>query len=212
LERSGMTFLSESVLDLDRAFRRETVEYTATKGMPTGLTPAVTGDSVVSAVGYDNAYGSAIKVAMGASGTASLTGPTIGTGVAAALIELEGVSHADLAAGEKVQWECGLNNGSNKWAYLRTGTFGAVLENYDGTTQTQAYCLSNDPDAVTDYDAGVLVNFSKGETLGHFGHSYCRNAVVPNAATSLKFTTATGGAAYYGFSVYIRKILLHVWR
>jgi hypothetical protein len=208
-----MTFLSDQILDLDQTYLREDLTYTFTNGVPAGLTSAVTGDGTVTTVGYDDPRGSAAKFAVSSSGTAALNGAMCGTTAKAVLMDLTGVFHVPTASYDP-QWAFGFYAPANA-QFVQVATSNAStgqLSVSNGSATTNVIAVEAKRRVAADFDTGLLVNFSTGQSLAHVGHSYVSLPSVPTICMGLKISASTSAPNSYGFAVYVRKFVLSIWK
>lgn len=220
-----MVFLSEDVLDLNDRFSREDITYTFTNGIPSSLTTAVTGGASITAANYSDPLGSALKMTLGSSGdTAEVRGPLVDpSAVRAVLIDAEGVSHYSAAGTQNPIWRMGLYQLSGAWdtfgenLYDTGSGYGGVIQsaNASGSGSSQVAHGTAAMMNITNYDKGLLVDFSRGKVTGHMSHQYgamTDATKMPTGALYFKVMALAGGGVGNNFSVYFRKITLSIWR
>lgn len=127
--------------------------------------------------------------------------------------QLTGVFHVPTAA-YSPQWAFGFFAPANT-QYVQVSTssdYTGQLIVSNGSATTAETAVKENRRVAADFDTGLLVNFAKGQSLAHAGHSCVSVNSVPTIGMALKISATTAAPSSYGFAIYVRKIVLSIWK
>ncbi len=210
-----MTFLHESVLDLDVRHVRTDQEWTFLNGIPAGLTTVATGGGTATTVDSANTAGPALALNIAsATDAVELRGPLIGRNVVkAVMLSVEGATNAPASSKPPV-WGIGLYPMTGYASYAEIAHAAATrssLSMQNGGPKTTVHIMSGVALNAKDYDLGLLVDYTVPRAVAHVGHQYGQVTTNAPAADLYVKIRATGGVGFETFTVYLRKVTLTIW-
>jgi len=212
-----MTFLHESVLDLDTKYTRSDIEWNFIEGIPSGLTSVAAVGGTATVVDSTNPAGPALALNIFSSTDAiELRGPLIGRDVVkAVMFNVEGITNSPVSSKPPV-WGVGLYPLSGYASYIELAHIASVrsslsMQNGGGGAKTTVNIMNGTGLTAQNYTVGLLANLIDSSAIAHVGHQYgevLTNAPVVDLYVKIR---ATGAVGFETFTVYIRKITFTMW-